>query len=135
MYAMRKMLHTQRVIAIASWVLLGPSSSFPHLLRSEWWRRKKRKTVVAVAPQERDMHGQHHLLCTATESHTVPRTPQNEHMGCIADMWDQHPPSKIYLRKTCSEELFSGRLRQFCVINHAKELSEKYFLGSYVNLT
>ena len=43
------------------------------------------------------------------------------------------PPQKNYLRKKIPEELFSGWLRQFRVINYAKEFSENYFLGSYVN--
>ena len=43
------------------------------------------------------------------------------------------PPAKNYLRKKHLEELFSGPLRQFCVINYAKEFSEKYFLRSYAN--
>ena len=43
------------------------------------------------------------------------------------------PQQKNYLRKKILEELFSGPLRQFCVINCAKKFSEKYFLGIYVN--
>ena len=43
------------------------------------------------------------------------------------------PPQKNYLRKKILEELFSGPLQQFCVINYAKEFSEKYFLRSYAN--
>ena len=48
----------------------------------------------------------------------------------------KYPPplqKKEYLRKKLPEELFSGRLRHFRVINFAKEFSENYFLGNYVN--
>ena len=43
------------------------------------------------------------------------------------------PPQKNYLRKKIPEELFLGGMRQIRVINYAKEFSENYFLGSYVN--
>ena len=43
------------------------------------------------------------------------------------------PPSKKLLTQKIPEELFSGWLRRFRVINYAKKFSEKYFLGSYVN--
>ena len=43
------------------------------------------------------------------------------------------PPQKNYLHKKIPEELFSGWLRHFRVINYAKEFSENYFLGCYVN--
>ena len=45
-----------------------------------------------------------------------------------------HPPlKKITSAKKNPDELFSGGMRQIRVINYAKELSENYFLGSYVN--
>ena len=43
------------------------------------------------------------------------------------------PPSKEILMPKKPEELFSGWLRQFRVIDYAKEFSENYLLGNYVN--
>ena len=43
------------------------------------------------------------------------------------------PPSKELLPQNNPEELFLGRLRQYRIISYAKELSENYFPGSYIN--
>ena len=71
------------------------------------------------------------LMCFCTahsvweEKRTQMKSPENRGIfpGSV------YPLAKITYTK--EEELYSGPSRRSCVINHTKELSENYFLGSY----
>ena len=43
------------------------------------------------------------------------------------------PCKKVLTQQTFPEELFSGPLQQFCVINHAEQFSENNLVGSYIS--
>ena len=75
-------------------------------------------------------HGRHSRMCpTMTINNWAKPIPELD----LPPRTHTQNQQKNYLRKKILEELFSGPLRQFGVINYAKEFSKKYFLRSYVN--
>ena len=63
----------------------------------------------------------------------VPKMPAHGLTPLPNCQYPPPPPFKIILPQEKNEELFSGRLRKFRIINYAIEFFENYFLGSYVN--